>query len=73
MNDFGGKTVWIGWKPGQRDIYWEREIINIKNNEIRNNGYGIASSYSTNNIISENQIFNIQMRILYNKTINRQK
>ncbi|MFC2138822.1 DUF6298 domain-containing protein, partial [Bacteroidota bacterium] len=34
MRNFGGETDWIGWKPGQRDIYWEREIISIHKNDI---------------------------------------
>lgn len=30
MREFGGETGWLGWKPGERDLYWDREITNIK-------------------------------------------
>lgn len=30
MNEFGGETGWIGWKPGQRELAWDREIIAVK-------------------------------------------
>ncbi|AGA77205.1 DUF6298 domain-containing protein [Echinicola vietnamensis] len=26
MNEFGGETGWIGWKPGGHDQYWDRTI-----------------------------------------------
>ena len=29
MNEFGGETGWLGWKPGQRDLIWDREIIDV--------------------------------------------
>lgn len=28
-NHFGGGITSLGWKPGQRDMYWDREITNI--------------------------------------------
>ncbi len=34
MEEFGGETGWLGWKPGQRDIVWEREIKNTEGNLI---------------------------------------
>lgn len=34
MHNFGGKTDWIGWKPGQRNTYWDRQIVNIRGNTI---------------------------------------
>lgn len=27
--NFGGQTDFVGWKPGERDIYWDREITGI--------------------------------------------
>jgi hypothetical protein len=43
MNDFGGETGWLGWKPGQRDIVWEREITQVKGNTITLNAPLTAS------------------------------
>lgn len=34
MNEFGGETSWIGWKPGRRDIVWERSIKKIDGNTL---------------------------------------
>jgi hypothetical protein len=30
MKSFGGETEWLGWKPGEHDIVWDREISDIK-------------------------------------------
>ena len=35
MDDMGGENGWISWKPGQRDVIWEREIKQIAGNEIQ--------------------------------------
>ena len=29
MKSFGGQTEWLGWKPGERDIVWDRKIVSI--------------------------------------------
>ncbi|SDM09384.1 hypothetical protein SAMN05421823_110143 [Catalinimonas alkaloidigena] len=34
MEDFGGETGWIGWKPGERDVVWDREITAIEGNRL---------------------------------------
>ncbi|WP_201300999.1 DUF6298 domain-containing protein [Sunxiuqinia indica] len=35
MVEFGGEeTGWIGWKPGNRDIYWDRTITAIEGDTI---------------------------------------
>lgn len=34
MNEFGGETAWLGWKPGERDIVWDRQIVDIKGDEL---------------------------------------
>jgi hypothetical protein len=34
MNSFGGDAAWIGWKPGDRDIVWDRTIKAIEGNKI---------------------------------------
>lgn len=35
MEEFGGETGWIGWKPESFDISWDREITEIKGNRVR--------------------------------------
>lgn len=34
MNEFGGETAWLGWKPGQRDVLWCRKILGITGTRI---------------------------------------
>jgi len=29
MKDFGGETAWLGWKPGTRDLFWDRTIVSV--------------------------------------------
>ncbi|MDR0541295.1 MAG: glycoside hydrolase family 55 protein [Dysgonamonadaceae bacterium] len=31
---FGGGITALGWKPGSRDIYWDREVKNVSGNRI---------------------------------------
>ncbi|WP_240768515.1 DUF6298 domain-containing protein [Olivibacter sp. XZL3] len=31
---FGGGITALGWKPGQRDIYWDRKIVKLEGNRI---------------------------------------
>jgi hypothetical protein len=35
MDAFGGETGYLGWKPGHRDICWERTVAEVNNNSIR--------------------------------------
>src|SRR5699024_11467703 len=34
MAEFGGKIDWIGWKPGERDIVWDRKIKQFKGDTV---------------------------------------
>jgi len=34
MEEFGGETGWLGWKPGQRDVTWDRMVTTISGNSI---------------------------------------
>lgn len=34
MNEFGGETSWLGWKPGRYNVEWERTIEKIEGNTI---------------------------------------
>jgi len=31
---FGGGITSLGWKPGQRDIYWDRKVVAVNGNEL---------------------------------------
>ncbi|MBD8488576.1 pectate lyase [Echinicola sp. CAU 1574] len=35
MNEFGGETGWIGWKPGGHNLYWDRIVENSEGGELR--------------------------------------
>lgn len=34
MKDFGGETGWLGWKPGERNIAWDRTVTAVNGNNI---------------------------------------
>lgn len=34
MEEFGGETGWLGWKPGQRDITWDRTVTAVSDKGI---------------------------------------
>lgn len=34
MVDFGGQSGWLGWKPGDEDIHWDRKIVAVRGNEL---------------------------------------
>lgn len=34
MEEFGGETGWLGWKPGQRDITWDRSVTAVSGSSI---------------------------------------
>jgi hypothetical protein len=34
MEQFGGETAWLGWKPSQRDIIWQRNVVGVEGNKV---------------------------------------
>ena len=73
---FGGGVTALGWKPGERDIYFERKIISINNNEITidvplttalDSAYGgaIVSTISRPGRIEKVGIENMQLESVY--------
>lgn len=34
MEEFGGETGWLGWKPGERDLEWDRQIVSVEGSSI---------------------------------------
>lgn len=35
MVDFGGQSGWLGWKPGDEDIHWERKVVAVSGDALR--------------------------------------
>jgi hypothetical protein len=34
MEEFGGESGWLGWKPGERDLQWDRQITSVEGSSI---------------------------------------
>lgn len=34
MEEFGGESGWLGWKPGERDLYWDRTITAVNGDSL---------------------------------------
>ena len=77
MNDYGGETGWLGWKPNQRIARWERTIENILGDTIVVNaplttaiderfGGGTVSNFSWKGRISNIGIENLSLESEYN-------
>lgn len=78
MVSFGGGLSALGWKPGERDIYWDRKITAIKGDAITLDaplttaldttyGGGTISTYTWAGRISQVGIENIQLRSAYDE------
>lgn len=76
--EFGGGESSLGWKPGTRDIYWDRKIISIAGNIITidapvttalDQKYGSATitKYQWDGRISQSGVENIKLQSDYNK------
>ena len=77
MNEFGGESGWLGWKPGDRDIVWDREIVGVYGNQItidapittaldKKFGGGYISKYEWGNRIQNIGIENLNLKSSYN-------
>ena len=76
---FGGGVSALGWKPGDRDIYWDRAIVAVNGNEITldaplttaldaNYGGGEVIPYTWPGIITQVGIENFQCISEYDKS-----
>jgi hypothetical protein len=76
---FGGGITALGWKPGTRDIYWDRTIIDIDGQRITidaplttaldsNYGGGTIASYKWPGRIAQVGIENLLLRSTYDKS-----
>lgn len=74
---FGGGITALGWKPGQRDIFWDRTITAVNNNTIELDapittaldeqyGGGFIASYTWPGRISEVGVENLRCISEYN-------
>lgn len=73
---FGGGITDLGWKPGSRDIYWDRKIVKVNGNILTldaplttaldaNLGGGLISAYTWNGRIQQAGIENLRCRSIY--------
>lgn len=76
---FGGGITATGWKPGQRDLYWDRTITAVNNNEIELDapittaidhqyGGGTVSKYDWPGRIAHAGVENIYLQSAYDKS-----
>lgn len=70
---FGGGITSLGWKPGQRDVYWDRKIVAVNGNELTldaplttaldaSYGESTVSKYSWKGRISRSGVENIRLQ-----------
>jgi hypothetical protein len=75
---FGGGITSLGWKAGQRDIFWDRQITAIKGNEVTLDaplttaldaqyGGGTVSAYTWEGRIERSGVENLRMVSAFNK------
>jgi hypothetical protein len=75
---FGGGITATGWKPGQRDLFWDRTIVAVNNNTIeldapittaidKQYGGGFVTAYEWPGRIENSGIENIRLVSEYNK------
>ncbi|WP_242689053.1 DUF6298 domain-containing protein [Pedobacter sp. SYSU D00535] len=78
-NEFGGGISALGWKPGTRDLTWDRKIVSINGTEITIDapvttaldarfGAGTIVPYAWNGRIANVGVENIQLQSSYDKS-----
>ncbi|PHN02440.1 DUF6298 domain-containing protein [Flavilitoribacter nigricans] len=35
MNEYGGGTGWLKWRPGERDLLWERTVLAVEGSQLQ--------------------------------------
>jgi len=76
--DFGGETGWIGWKPGDHDLMWDRKVTSITQGGItldvpittaidKNYGGGYILPYEWKGRIENIGIENLLLQSSYNE------
>ncbi len=75
---FGGGITSLGWKPNQRDIFWDRKVIAVSGNSItidapittaieKKYGGGTVSKYTWNGRIHHAGVENLRIQSTYDK------
>jgi hypothetical protein len=75
---FGGGITSLGWKPGQREIYWDRKITKIDGNTLTFDapittaldskyGGGFVAKYTWSGRIAQTGVENLKIQSTYNK------
>lgn len=75
---FGGGITSLGWKPGTRDIFWDRKVVAVNGNTVTIDaplttaldavyGGGTVAAYTWPGRISNSGIENLQLESAYNK------
>ena len=78
MSTFGGGISSLGWKPGEKDLFFDRQIIAIEGNVVTINaplttaldskyGGGTVASYQWTGRISQSGIENLDMESAFDK------
>src|SRR5690606_35668843 len=73
---------YIGWKPGQRDLYWDRVITGIKGNTLlfdapittaldKKYGQATVTKYSWKGRIANSGVEHVNLESIYNKENNK--
>ncbi|SFH24393.1 DUF6298 domain-containing protein [Pedobacter insulae] len=76
---FGGGITSLGWKPNQRNVFWDRKIVAINGNKITIDapittaiearyGGGTVAKYEWDGRITQTGIENLKIQSTYNKT-----
>jgi hypothetical protein len=76
MNDFGGESSYIGWKPEDMFVYWERQVKEVRGDSILLDaplscsldpefGGGFVSSFEWPGRISRSGVENLRLRSTY--------
>ncbi len=77
--EFGGNLGYIGWKPGERDIYWDRTVEAVEGEKIildapittaldKNFGGGTIAAYEWPGRISQVGIENLRLQSTYDRS-----
>ncbi|WP_187262074.1 DUF6298 domain-containing protein [Pontibacter beigongshangensis] len=79
MEEFGGETGYIGWKPGERDIYWDRTVVAVEGSTVTLDapittaldatyGGGNLIAYTWPGRISQVGVENMRLQSTYDKS-----
>ena len=79
MEEFGGETGWLGWKPGQHDLIWDRVVTSVSGNQItidapvttaleKKYGGGFVSTYQWHGRITHVGIENLSLESSFDAT-----